>query len=218
MPSRRSFLTAVPAAAFIAPSFLQANEPKPSPTKVRYCLNMSTVRGHKLSVPEQIDLAASAGYDGIEPWIRDVRKHVDEGGSLADLKSRIDDAGLLVESAIGFAKWAVNDNAERAAGLNEFRSDMELLKAIGGTRIAAPPVGMHAADAGELNLDDAAERLPCGSRVGTGNGRRAAVGVLGAEQKLVQAAASDVRRQRGRPCRRLFASGYLSLVSRRFII
>ena len=43
-----------------------------SPGKIRYCLNMSTVRGQKLSVPEQVDLAAKAGYDAIEPWMGDL--------------------------------------------------------------------------------------------------------------------------------------------------
>jgi 2-keto-myo-inositol isomerase len=104
---------------------------------------MSTVRGHELSVPEQIKLAGDAGYDAIEPWIRDVRKFIESGGSLADLKKQIDDAGLTVESAIGFAQWIVDDDAARAKGLAEARADMELLKSIGGKRIAAPPIGAH---------------------------------------------------------------------------
>ena len=59
-------------------------------------------------------------------------------------------------SAIGFARWVVNDEAERAAGLETARTDMELVKAIGGTHIAAPPAGANRG--GDLNLDDAAER------------------------------------------------------------
>lgn len=112
-------------------------------SKIRYCLNMSTIQGQKLTVPEQIKVAADAGYDAIEPWIRDIRKFVELGGSLSDLKKQIDDAGLIVESAIGFAKWIVDDEGQRTNGLKEARSDMELLNSIGGKRIAAPPIGAH---------------------------------------------------------------------------
>lgn len=122
----------------------QTKRPKQRATrKIRFCLNMSTVRGQELTVPQQISLAAEAGYDAIEPWMRDLAKYVESGGSLGDLKKQIDDAGLTVESAIGFAQWIVDDDAARFKGMAEARADMELLKAIGGKRIAAPPFGAH---------------------------------------------------------------------------
>ena len=127
-----------------------------SPPKVRYCLNMSTVRGQKLSVPEQVDLAAKAGYDSIEPWMRELQMYVDAGGSAADLKKRIADAGLTVESAIGFAEWIVDDDARRAKGLEQAKRDMDLIKSIGGKRLAAPPAG--ATKETNLSLYKAAER------------------------------------------------------------
>jgi sugar phosphate isomerase/epimerase len=127
-----------------------------APPQVKYCLNMSTVRGQKLSVPQQVDLAAKAGYDAIEPWIGDLQKYVDGGGSIADLKKRIDDAGLSVESAIGFAEWIVDDDARRAKGLEQAKRDMSLVKSIGGKRIAAPPSG--ATKEPGLSLTKAAER------------------------------------------------------------
>jgi len=110
---------------------------------IRFCLNTSTVRGQKLSVPEQIQVCADAGYDAIEPWMRDLYQFVEQGGKLTDLRKRLDDANLTVESAIGFAKWIVDDEAERKAGLEEARRDMDLLNQIGGKRIAAPPIGAH---------------------------------------------------------------------------
>lgn len=122
----------------------------------RYCLNTSTVRGQELSLPEQIDLAAAAGYDGIEPWIRDLQEFVRGGGKLEDLRRRAEDAGLEVPSAIGFANWIVDDDEERRRGLESAREDMRLVKALGGTRIAAPPVG--ATQQSDLNLLAAAER------------------------------------------------------------
>lgn len=117
---------------------LPATSAKP---QVRYCLNMSTVRGQRLSLPEQVDLAAKAGYDGIEPWINELRQYQQSGGSLSDLRKRIADQGLTVASAIGFAEWIVNDPARRQAGLEQARRDMELVAAIGGTHLAAPPAG-----------------------------------------------------------------------------
>lgn len=159
MPTRRSVLASLSASTLLAATSTRvATAHDRKPTNVRYCLNTSTVRGQKLSLVEQVDLAAKAGYDGIEPWIRDIREFIDQGGDLASLKQRIANAGLQVESAIGFAKWAVNDDDERKAGLEEFRSDMELVAAIGGTHIAAPPIGMHGQSAPTLDLDDAAER------------------------------------------------------------
>lgn len=111
--------------------------------RIGYCLNTSTVRGQQLSVPEQIELCASAGYDAIEPWMGDLRGYVEQGGELSELRKRIDAAGITVESAIGFAHWIVDDEAARAAGMEEARRDMEMLSAIGGKRIAAPPIGAH---------------------------------------------------------------------------
>ena len=149
MSDRRKFLKAAAGGSAIAvcgnaaASAAKFKAPEHDNSKIRYCLNMSTIRGQELSVPDQIKVAADAGYDAIEPWIGDIRKFVDAGGSLAELKKQLDDSGLTVESAIGFAKWIVDDDTERAKGLAQARADMELLKSIGGKRIAAPPIGAH---------------------------------------------------------------------------
>ena len=121
-----------------------------------YCFNTSTVRGQKLAFDEQVELTARAGYDAIEPWIRDIQAFVDNGGNLDKIKSRIEELGITVESAIGFANWIVDDDQKRAEGLETARHDMKLVKAIGGTRIAAPPVG--ATNQEDLDLFKAATR------------------------------------------------------------
>lgn len=108
---------------------------------VRYCLNTSTIRGAGLPLPEVVRIAAEAGYQGIEPWIREIDAFVESGGRLEDLRKQIADAGLVVEGAIGFAEWIVDDPAQRKAGLEQARRDMEIVRAIGGNRIAAPPTG-----------------------------------------------------------------------------
>lgn len=121
-----------------------------------YCLNTSTIREQKLSIPDQFDLAAKSGYGAVEPWIRELRQYADGGGSLPDLKKRIADHGLKIPSAIGFAEWIVNDEAKRKAGFEQAKKDMDLVRAIGGTRIAAPPAG--ATRETNFNLQAAAER------------------------------------------------------------
>jgi 2-keto-myo-inositol isomerase len=154
--SRRAWLasaTAVGAAALVQPATAKAQA---EPPRVRYSLNMSTIRGQKLSVPDQVDLAAKSGYDAIEPWMGELRQYQQGGGSLADLRKRIADQGLVVVSAIGFAEWIVNDDAKRAAGLETAKKDMDLIRSIGGTHIAAPPAG--ATRETNLNLLVAAER------------------------------------------------------------
>lgn len=139
-----------------------------NPPSWRYCLNSGTISGHKLPIEEQVQLAGKVGYDGIEPWIRDLEAYVNRGGKLIDLKKQIADAGLQVEGAIGFAHWIVNDPRQRQAGLEQARLDMDLVRQIGGTRIAAPPAGATGDE--PLDLREAAERyrtlLEVGAKIG----------------------------------------------------
>ncbi len=110
----------------------------------KYSLNMSTIHGHrgqKVPLDQQITIAGKAGYNAIEPWIGEIEAFVKGGGSLADQKKRCADLGLEVVSAIGFAQWIVNDDDKRKAALEVARRDMDLVKQLGGTRIAAPPTG-----------------------------------------------------------------------------
>jgi len=145
-PDRRQFVfTATSTAVSVAAaSLLPASRPTESSTMtsgIRYCFNTSTVRGQELSIEEQVDLVGQAGYSGIEPWMEDLVRYRQQGGRLSDLAKRIKDQGLTVESAIGFAHWIVDDDDERRTGLENARRDMDLLREIGGLRIAAPPVG-----------------------------------------------------------------------------
>jgi 2-keto-myo-inositol isomerase len=121
-----------------------------------YCLNTSTIRGQKLPVTAEVGIAARAGYQGIEPWIRELEEFVKGGGSLKDLAKQVRDLGLQVPSAIGFAEWIVDDPARRKKGLEQAKRDMDLTQQMGGTRIAAPPAG--ATDQAHLDLLAAAER------------------------------------------------------------
>ena len=167
-PTRRAFLaTALTSAALPLPAQQTAGGRK-SAAPFRYCLNTSTIRGQKLGIVREIEIAAEAGYDGIEPWIGTLQEYVRDGGSPGDLKKKISDLGLTVESAIGFARWIAEDETERTKGLEQARREMELVKSIGGGRIAAPPSG--ATNGNRIDLLVAAERyralLDVGAEVG----------------------------------------------------
>ena len=106
-----------------------------------YSLNTGTIRGQKIPIDREVTIAAKAGYDAIEPWISELQDFVQAGGKLRDLRRRIEDAGLRVESSIGFCEWIVDDEGRRKKGLEQARRDMDLVRQIGGRRMAAPPVG-----------------------------------------------------------------------------
>ncbi|EAQ80365.1 sugar phosphate isomerase/epimerase family protein [Blastopirellula marina] len=131
---------------------------------IRYCLNMSTIRGQDLPLDQEVDIAAHAGYSGVEPWISKIAAYQQSGGSLDDLRKRIEDRGMQVESAIGFAQWIVDDDAARKKGLEDARRDMLLIKSLGGTRIAAPPSG--ATKGAKLDLLTVADRYRALCEVG----------------------------------------------------
>lgn len=145
-----------------------AQSPNARTSKVKFCLNTSTIHGEVIPIVEQIAIAQKAGYQAMEPWLRDVDKYVAQGGTLSDLKKRIADAGLTIESAIAFANWIVDDDSARKKGLEQARKEMDVVTAIGGIRIAAPPAG--ATDGAMLNLDKAAERYHALLEVGKAAG------------------------------------------------
>jgi len=121
-----------------------------------YCLNTSTIGGQKLSLIDELKLTAAAGYNGIEPWVRELDAYADGGGSLEDLGKRAADLGLAIENLIGFFEWVVDDEARRAKALDEARRNMDIARRVGCPRLAAPPMG--ATDAADLDLNAAAER------------------------------------------------------------
>ncbi|RCS52997.1 sugar phosphate isomerase/epimerase [Bremerella cremea] len=145
-----------------------ANAAQPTSPTIRYCFNTSTIRGQNLTIEEEVDIAAKAGYQGIEPWISKIEDHKKSGKSLADLKKRIADSGLKVESAIGFAQWIVEDPDKRKQGLEHAKRDMDLLAQIGGSRIAAPPAG--ATNGPKLDLLEVAQRYHALLEVGQQTG------------------------------------------------
>lgn len=152
------------------------------PQEFRYSLNTSTIRGQNVPLADEVGIAAKAGYNAIEPWISELETFVKNGGDLRDLGRRIRDGGLTVESAIGFAEWIVDDEGRRKQGLENARRAMDMVRQIGGTRLAAPPVG--ATNQNDLNLYRAAERYRDLLNIGQNIGVAAQVEVWGFSRSL----------------------------------
>jgi len=118
------------------------------------CLNTSTVRsaeGKSRPILELIEIASKAGYQALEPWVSEIDEYLKGGGTTKDLSKRFADAGLQVPDVIGFAEWIVEDETRRKKGLEQAKRDMDLVRQIGGKRMAAPPVG---ATGGTSKRDD----------------------------------------------------------------
>src|ERR1051325_1775297 len=124
-------LTGSTAAAAEAVSASARAETKMSAPFV-FCLNTSTIRGQKLGIVKEIEVAAEAGFQAIEPWVGTIEEYTKAGGSLKDLKKKIADLGLTVESAIGFPEWIVDDEIGRGKGVEEAKRGVGLGGVVGG--------------------------------------------------------------------------------------
>jgi 2-keto-myo-inositol isomerase len=147
----------------------------------RYSLNTSTISGQKLTLVQEIELAAKAGYDGIEPWVRELDGYVKGGGNLKDLAKMLADKQLFVANAIGFFEWIVDDEARRTKGLAEATRVMEILAQLGCKHVAAPPCG---ADRAPIPTEKAAERYGALLDLGAKSGVKPMMEVWGRSKTL----------------------------------
>lgn len=129
---------------------------RPAEEPFGYCLNTSTLSGQRLGIVELIEIAARAGYQAMEPWIRELDQFVQEGGNLKELGRRFRDRGMSVESVIGFSEWIVDDEERRKKGLEDFKRCLDMSAQIGAKRIAAPPAG--ATTQADLSVERIAQR------------------------------------------------------------
>jgi 2-keto-myo-inositol isomerase len=97
-----------------------------------------------------------------------LQAYLDGGGKLPEARRRLEDLGLKVENAIGFASWIVDDDATRRQGLEQLKREMDLLAQLGCPRTAAPPMG--ATKNPGLDLKRAAERYRTILELGTQTG------------------------------------------------
>ncbi|MCI3920733.1 sugar phosphate isomerase/epimerase [Paenibacillus sp. TRM 82003] len=107
----------------------------------RTALNASTLFPFRLSLPEQIRVAAEAGYEGIEVWTKDIDAYLEGGGTLAELRRLAAEEGIAFANAIAFWKWADRDAHERAGGLELAVREAGRLAELGCPAAAAPPFG-----------------------------------------------------------------------------
>jgi 2-keto-myo-inositol isomerase len=126
---------------------------KPSFT---YSLNMSTIRGHNLGFMKELEIASKAGFRSVEIWIDSLQEYLQKGGTLKEVKTRLNDLGITVENCIAFAQWVVDDDAIRKQALEQAKREMDMMAEIGCKRIAA--TGKGAANDARINPDVIAER------------------------------------------------------------
>jgi len=143
----------IAAAPMISLSGCQEKKPKHS---FSFCLNTSTIRGQNLTLTEEIQTAAEAGFDGVEIWMNKLQAHLDDGGTTEEIKSLAVDLGIKIENCISFPQWIVDDDQKRTEAYDQARKEMTLLAKVGCTRVAAPPAG--ATNPPSLNLLEAAKR------------------------------------------------------------
>lgn len=102
-----------------------------------YCLNTSTIRPTPLLT--KIKLAGEVGFEAIEPWNDEVDQYLAAGGSMAELKSALSDAGLKVVSMIALHSWVTTEGDERIKALDECRRRMDQAVELGSPSIVASP-------------------------------------------------------------------------------
>jgi 2-keto-myo-inositol isomerase len=158
----------------------------------RYSLNSSTIR--PTPILDKIRVAAAAGYEGIELWHDDIDKHLQSGGTLADIRHALDDHGLAVPTTIMLKGWCEPDGPAYQQGLAECRRRMEQSVAVGAPHaIAGPPHGA-------VDYDLAARRYGELLDLGLSLGVRPAMEYLGFVQDVNSiAAARRIMRGSGHP-------------------
>ncbi len=102
-----------------------------------YCLNTSTIRPTPLL--DKIRIAGRAGYQAIEPWNDEVTDYIQGGGTMAELKKALADAGLKVVSVIALHGWITSEGDEYQRVLDDCKRRMEQAVELGSPYIVASP-------------------------------------------------------------------------------
>jgi sugar phosphate isomerase/epimerase len=102
-----------------------------------YCLNTSTIRPTPLL--DKLRIASAAGFQAIEPWNDEVDDYLRSGGTIAELRTAIADAGLRVVSMIALHGWVTAEGDALRAVLDDCRRRMDQAAALGSPYIVASP-------------------------------------------------------------------------------
>jgi 2-keto-myo-inositol isomerase len=127
-----------------------------------YCLNTSTIRPTPLLT--KIEIAGKAGYQALEPWNDEITAYLEQGGSVAELKSALAGAGLKVKSVIALHGWITAEGAEYERVLDDCRRRMAQAAELESPYIVASPP-QEVVDIGHAR-DRFAELFALGSKLG----------------------------------------------------
>jgi 2-keto-myo-inositol isomerase len=106
----------------------------------RYCLNASTIRPTPLA--EKISVAAQAGYSGIELWHDELEAYCTSGGTIAEVRRMLGDAGLEVPTTIYLRNWCDTVGVPHRLGLDECERRMDVAAELNAPHcIASPAAG-----------------------------------------------------------------------------
>lgn len=135
------------------------------------CLNTSTIQPTPLL--DKIKIAGDVGYQAIEPWNDEIDGHLATGGTLAEIKHALGDAGLKVVSVIALMDWATTEGLEYARVLEVCKRRMEQAVELGSPYIVASPPG------GSVDVGQITERFGQLFRLGRTIGVEPAMEFLG---------------------------------------
>src|ERR1700675_4397434 len=106
------------AASLLFPGMSKVGVSLPFPKgPFRFCLNTSTISGQNPGLLHAVEIAATAGYDGMELWINDIKDYLGQGNSIQSLAKFIAAKGIVVEDVISFTQWMVDDDDKRKEAL-----------------------------------------------------------------------------------------------------
>ena len=92
----------------------------------------------------KIEAARAAGYEGIELWHDDIEAFLQSGGSLKELRSALDGAGLLVPTTIYLGGWFDCHESEFPRVLESCRRRMDQAASLGARHVIAGPASGNA--------------------------------------------------------------------------
>lgn len=106
----------------------------------QYSLNSSTIK--PTPIVRKIEIAAEVGYAALELWHADIDIHLQQGGTLAEIRRAVDASGLAVPTSIMLKGWCEPDGPAYKAGMEECKRRLEQAAAVGARHaIAGPPHG-----------------------------------------------------------------------------
>ena len=129
----------------------------PCGREAKFSMNASTLRGYGLTLLEQVKAVAASGFQGYEPWMKDIRA-AKASGEFGEVCRVARDGGVSFVNGIAFGQWVNPDPTVRAAGMEETKRDMALLAEMGCPNVAASMFGVQKPGSPRVPKEAIAER------------------------------------------------------------